>query len=1150
LFLEEQMPDSLQTRLEQLHHSMAVLEAQRAVLGDAVVDPALAGLRQQIAALQVPESPRPAAPDERSLITVLFADVVGSTAMEEALDPEQVTEIMNRVLTFMNASVAKHDGMVADLRGDAIIAFFGTPDTREDDAERAVRAALDIQAAAQTYAQYLQQQHHLEFNVRVGIHSGLALLTIVGDQIKTAYTAMGDTTNLASRLQSAAPPGGILISHETYRLVRGLFQVTRQPPLHVKGKTAPIQTYLVRRANPRPFRAMNRGVAGIPTRTIGREAEIERLQRAYSAAVDQRQGVWAQIIGEPGVGKSRLLDEMYSWMERREETYNLFRARAYAGDSGQPFPLIRRMWFDRFQIAEDAPLAQAEAKWVKGFQELSQTDDIEPAHALGLLVGLPFNDSPYIGAMRNDPAQVKGRAFVATRELFKTLRVYQPIVVLLEDLHWADASSWDYLRESVLQDLFPEAQNGMFIIATARPEWSIPDTLRQHSNYVQLDLAPLPEEAARELAHELLREVDGVPPPVIEMLTERSEGVPYYAEELVNWFIDRRIIDQSSERWRFIPERLQENPFPTTLQHLLLTRLSLLSENERTGLQRGAIFGRNFWEGGLTALGALQPDVLLNALRPRGFVDMQSESSLGGEKEWSFHHALLRDATYESILKRERAGLHKAAADWLEEQARRAGRLDEFAGLLGEHAERADDKFAAADWYLRAGERARSQGATREAERFCSRALGLMPSTDHGRRWRALLTREEVLAILGAQEAYQADVISLVTLAREMGDDRLLAEALMRQCIYLNRKADYRGELPVVEETLSIAGRAGDQFLQVRALSEKVFVLTRLGELEKAGAGAEEALARARELGDGATLAQVLISAALRVGYSGDWARLIAMYDEAASLWHQLGDRYREALVLSNLGYAYTQLGLYRHARGSLEQARRLTEAIAARRQRAYSLQNLGLVYWRSGDGRQAREVLAESARELEVVGDALAQATSLLYMAYELEQSGNLSLALRRYLEAREIFGGLGALGYAHDASAGMARCALKEGRLDQARELAVELGHYLKEHGSAGMDTPIWAYETCADICGALASPSTPLSAGAFSTQTSSQVASSENDLRGLGRETIRAGYSELMERAGRISNVEWRHSFLENVPEHRSMIELWEIMNDKGD
>jgi tetratricopeptide (TPR) repeat protein len=373
---------------------------------------------------------------------------------------------------------------------------------------------------------------------------------------------------------------------------------------------------------------------------------------------------------------------------------------------------------------------------------------------------------------------------------------------------------------------------------------------------------------------------------------------------------------------------------------------------------------------------------------------------------------------------------------------------------------------------------------------------------------------------------------------------------LMRQCIYLNRKADYRGELSVVEETLVVARRAGDQLLQVRALSEKVFVLTRLGELEKASAGAEEALARARELGDEATLAQVLISAALRVSYSGDWARLVAMYDEAASLWHQIGDRYREALVLSNLGYAYTQLGLYRQARRSLEQARGLTEAIAARRQRAYSLQNLGLVYWRSGDGRHAREVLEESARELEVVGDALAQATSLLYIAYELEQSGNLSLALRRYMEAREIFAGLGVLGYAHDASAGMARCALKEGRLDQARELAAGLGHYLREHGSAGMDAPIWAYETCADICDALASPSTPLSAGASSGQTSSQAVSSENDLRELGRETIEAGYSELMERAGKISNAEWRHSFLENVPEHSSLIELWDRMKDKRD
>lgn len=213
--------------------------------------------------------------------------------------------------------------------------------------------------------------------------------------------------------RACSPPhlrGGVLVSHDTYRYVRGAFNVTPQPALTVKGKQEPVQTYLVRSAKPRPFRTVNRGVAGIQTRTVGREAELQALRRAYLEAFEHGRVVWAQLVGEAGVGKSRLLDEVRDWVELRPETVRLLKARAYVADAAQPFALIRRLWFDRFQIAEDAPLAQAEAKWVQGFQELGTTSEVEPAHALGLLVGLPFRDSPHIGAMREDPAQVKGRA--------------------------------------------------------------------------------------------------------------------------------------------------------------------------------------------------------------------------------------------------------------------------------------------------------------------------------------------------------------------------------------------------------------------------------------------------------------------------------------------------------------------------------------------------------------------------------------------------------------------------------------------------------------------------------------------------------------------------------------------------------------------
>jgi len=764
------MAEENRSKLDQLRHSISVLEGQRATLGDAVVDPALAALRQQIEALEAQAPLEPAPKEQRRLITIFFADIVGSTTIAERLDPEEWRETVAAVHAALGGVIQQHQGSVAQYLGDGLLALFGARTSGEHDPENAIRAALDAQNAVAA----LQTPEPLK--LRIGIHTGPVVVGELGSDARKEFTATGDAMNLAARLQTAAPPGGILISQDTYNYVRGVFTVAPQPALTIKGKQEPIQTYLVRRIKPRPFRTVTRGVAGIQTRTVGRDRELRDLQAAYLVALEQRRVVWAQLVGEAGVGKSRMIDDVRDWIELRLEVVRVFRGRAYAGDARQPFSLIRRMWFDRFQIAEDAPLAQAERKWVERFQELGKTDEVEPAHALGLLVGLPFKDSRYIGGMRGDPAQVKGRAFVVSREFLKRVREESPLELLLEDLQWADSSSWDYLIQVMLDTEIDESHHGIFILAAARPEWDPPAVLSSSQSYHRVDLQPLSEDATRELVSELLQRVEGVPEDVGRLIVERSEGIPYFAEEMVNWFVDRGIIDRSREPWRFLPARLKEIPLPATLQHLLLTRLSSLNDAERSVLQRGAIFGRNFWGGGLVALGVRQPDVMLQPLQPRGFVEAQPESSFEGETEWSFHHALLRDVTYESVLKRERAALHKAAAAWLEEQARRAGRLDEFSGLLGEHAERAGEMIGAADWYLKAGERAKAQGATAEARKFFDRALELLPPIDRERRWRVLLGREVVLGILGEPDAWRADVAALMELAKDLDDDNRLAE--------------------------------------------------------------------------------------------------------------------------------------------------------------------------------------------------------------------------------------------------------------------------------------------------------------------------------------------------------------------------------------
>lgn len=1091
------------TEIEKLEQDIAALEAQRATLSDAVVNASIASLREKQALLQA----HPPTPATRQTITVLFADVSGFTAMSEFMDAEDVSDTMNALWQRLDAVILRHGGKIDKHIGDALMAWWGAEAAREDDSEQAIRAALAMQAEVSS-----SESAEASLRMRIGLNTGPVLLGAVGTTGE--FTAMGDTVNLASRLEHAAPVGGVLISRDTYRYVRGVFDVTPQPPLQVKGKREPVQTYLVNGARPRPFRTVTRGVAGIETRTVGREAEARQLQAAATTVLAEHAVIWTQLVGEPGLGKSRLLGDTLEFLDLRPERFRLLRARAFQGDETQAFALARRLWFDRFQIAEDAPLAEAEARWLEQFLALRGDGFEESAHALGLLVGLPFADSSHIGAMRDSPAQVLGRAIVVSREVLAALRAQQPVVILLEDLHWADQSSWDYLMRVIFDG---EAQpHGLFILATTRPEWSPPERLQRLTTqsdggqYVEIGLAPLAPAASRELVAELLRSVEAAPDDLVELIIERSEGVPYFAEEIVNWFLDRGVIDQRHELWRVDLARLNESPLPATLHHLLLTRLTALRDSERIALQRGAIFGRNFWESGLEALGVPAGAHILRQLQPRNFVAPQPESSLAGEREWSFHHHLLHEVTYESVLKRERRRLHKTAAEWLEAQARQANRLDEFAGLLAEHAERAGETNAAVGWYLRAGERAKAQGATHEARRFFERALELAPSEDRERRWRALLGRSDALGLLGDTHARQANLEALLQLAQQL-DDARLAEALYRQGNYWDSRGDYQAAIEAYDTAIVVARRAGSRKTEGLVLAIKCIGQNRLGD-DHAAATAQAALALISDV-DEAAATRIMNNVAVYYVESGDLAQAAHLHVEQAAINRRLGDRTSEANALSNLGYDYVLLGMYDSALQALERALQINQAIGARREGAYALLNLGLTYWRLADDVTAQKKISQGRDTLGDLHDAFGYAAGLSYLGLVLEHVGDMTNAQASFEQARDAFVGLGVAGYAHDALVGRARCALTQGNLDEARQCATEVWGYLEQHQAQGLEFPVRAYLTCAEVFEALG----------------------EAD---KSRAAIEAGRRELAQRAGKISDVAWRQSFLENVSEHQAI------------
>jgi class 3 adenylate cyclase len=383
---------------------------------------------------------------ERRTVTLLFSDVKGSTAMAEGLDPEEVLEIMNGAFDLLIEPVYRHEGTLARLMGDAVLAFFGAPLAHEDDPERAIRAALEILAGARRYAERLERERGLSgFNVRAGIHTGLVVVGEVGSDLRVEYTAMGDAINLAARMEQNAPPGGILITHDTYRHVRGVFDVTAQPPLLVKGRAEPVQTYLVQRAKERAFRMPLRGVEGVETRMVGREAELKHLQEAFHAAMEDGELQVGDGHGRRGRRQVAPAARVRPVGRAAAPAVLLLQGAGRAGDAEPALrPAARPGRLPLPDPGQRPGRGGAPRSWKRAWPRrwVAGEEAHRSAHAIGHLLGFELGQSLLPAGAVKDAQQVRDQALAALAAYFRGLAAQSPVLVLLEDLHWTDDSPW------------------------------------------------------------------------------------------------------------------------------------------------------------------------------------------------------------------------------------------------------------------------------------------------------------------------------------------------------------------------------------------------------------------------------------------------------------------------------------------------------------------------------------------------------------------------------------------------------------------------------------------------------------------------------------------------------------------------------------
>ncbi len=1121
------------TEEQSLEHGIAALQAQRALLGDSVVDIATAPLLARLEALRAERDAgtEKAAPSQTlKQVTVLFVDVVGSTALSQRLDPEDLYAVFDGALARFTTLVEEQQGRVLQYAGDGLLAAFGTEEAREDDAECAVRAGLAIIDEARRRATQLQRQYGADaiqgFNVRVGAHTGPVLL---GGGVDAEGTIRGSVVSLAARMEQLAPPGGLRIHHDTYRHVRGVFNVTAEPPLMVKGSDEPQQTYLVHSAKPRAFRVVTRGIEGVESRMVAREAELEQLQDAFRELFTRPRLQVVNVVGEAGLGKSRLVYEFENWAESQPATFCWFRGRAEPLMRKQAFGLLRNLFAWRLEIAEDDDADTARRKLCDGVVPLFDGDaelGLAQAHLLGHLLGLDFSDSPHVRGIADDARQLRNRGFHAAAEVLRqTARRFQaPPLMLLDDLHWADDGSLDFLHylAQVQRD------EPMLIVCMTR------QTLFERRNdwelltagHTRIELQPLDKRGARELAGVLLQRLESVPAALRELVISGAEGNPFHMEELVRMLIDRGAIVTGAEagglRWQVRADKLLAAQVPATLTGVLQARLDSLPAAEKLALQQAAVVGYVFWDDALAALDAAAPTAL-PALVRRGLVVPRQHATFDGQKEYTFKHLALQQVTYDSVLKRQRRDLHAQLAQWF---LRLGGdRTAETLGPAAEHFERAGDNEQACRHFVRAAEAAAARSADDAMLGYVARGLHLAAADDGDSRWRLLSLREPVLLAHGERRAHESDLQALAALAEARDNDAWRAGVALRRAAALRSAGDYaaaevadRRGLALVN---SLPAGAARRALSVAPYHGLAASLIGQGRYANAREVAEAGLQLAHTLADRSSESHLVNALGLIAMEQGELAVAVGHFERGLAMVREMGNRGDEALRLSNLGSVYPRLGDYGRARSCLELGLQVARAVGRRHDEAALLLNTASVAHLQGDDTAALGFARAAFDSAVASGQRDLEAFARLVAGHAELGLGRLDAAGAAYTESRDLLQQLNLRAQqVLDPVSGLARVALAAG------DIATALGHaeLLLAHQAAG---------------GSFDGTEEPL----LLPLTVWRVLQAASDPRADA--VLEAALSELRIQAERIRDEAARHDFLNLVPHHREIVQAGQAL-----
>jgi class 3 adenylate cyclase/tetratricopeptide (TPR) repeat protein len=952
---------------------------------------------------------------ERKQVTVLFADLKGSLELLADRDPEEARQILDPVLERLMTAVHRYEGTVNQVMGDGIMALFGAPLAHEDHAVRACYAALAMQETMRRYAEEVRRTHGLAVQIRVGLNSGEVVVRGIGNDLHMDYSAIGQTTHLAARMEQLATPGSILLTAATLRLVEGLVRVNALGPVPVKGLTEPVDVFELVEASAMRRRLQAAATRGL-TRFVGRETELVALQQALTRA-EVGHGQVVALVGEAGVGKSRLVYELVhshctqGWLVLESASVSYGKATPYS-------PVIDLL--KRYAHVEDRDEPRTVRAKVTG--HVLTLDEILQDTIPALLDVLP-EGSPFL---KLDPPQRRQRTLDALKRLLLRESQVQPLLLVFEDLHWIDTET-QALLDSLVERL-PTAR--LLLLVNYRPEY-------QHgwgskTYYTQLRLDPLPPVSAEEFLQVLLGD-DPSLTPLKQLLIARTQGNPFFLEESVRTLVETGVLVGERGAYR-LAQPVESLQMPATVQAILAARIDRLPLEDKRLLQTAAVIGTEVPWSLLQAIADAPEEALHRGLGQLQAAEFLYETSLFPEHAYTFKHALTHEVAYNSLLQERRRALHTRIVEAIEGLS--ADRLTEQVERLAHHALRGEGWDKALAYCRQAGAKAFARSALREAMAYFEQALTALQHLPERRDTleQAIDLRFNIRnALLGLGElgAIFDHLREAETLAMALDDQRRLGWVCAYMTNSVQAMGDYERGLAYGQRALAMATASGDFALEMMATFNLgvyynllgnyrqaayyhrknvethvgEWLYERLGEPGLSSVASRSWLVRSlAELGDfiegntqGAEAVRIVEtveqpftqpSAYIGIGFlqlrQGDLPQAIARLEKGLEICQTTDVRLQLQLAAGALGYAYALSGRLAEAQPLLEQAIELT---AARLISPYALwaAHLGEAYLLASRLEEAHQ-LAE--RALARARDAKQQA----YEAYALRLYGEIA--------------------------------------------------------------------------------------------------------------------------------------------------------------